>query len=1132
MSLSTLSHNAARPPSVQRQRDFENPRVYERNRLISHAPLFSYPSPDLALKYFVQDDATARTANVQQLGNAKWRFTLFDGPEAVPADFPQPNFGATAWGMSNGSSDALWLKQIPVPSNWECEGHGIPIYTNIVYPFPLKPPHVPDDNPTGCYRHTFEVDSRWLVNKRVFLQFDGVGSAYWAWLNGKLVGYAQDTFLCSEFDVTEVLCPGINHLAVQVMRWSDGSYLEDQDHWWLSGIHRDVFLLAKPLTFIADFFVNTPLSFVGVTSKLQSASFLPHSADSSACAAAGSSPVRTASMQLQDLQPSTSGRASLDLMDGPGSPPALWSAEEPNLYVLVLVLQSQDGSVIEAESTQVGFRQDVVRKRQLLHNNRPIMIKGVDRHEHEDRRGKAIGEESMLQDIKLLKQLNFNAVRNAHYPNHMRWYELCNKYGIYLMDEANFETHGFDAGFSGKDSHPAAWPEWHDAIVSRGVRMFERDKNQPSIIIWSCGNEAGIGQAHYDMADYYRKRDPSRPTHYEGGGSRTKATDIICPMYARIDEIKSFANIPMETRPVIQCEYAHAMGNSNGNYKEYWDVYDSHPHVQGGFIWDWVDQGLIVKAKNHEGKEVEYWGYGGDHGGFAADAQFCINGMIWPDRQPHPGCFEAKACMHALHSGQSGHYMQLLVRNKDWFITLARLQFEFRFLVDGLPVSLLGAQPGEGLEAAWEPLDGHVQAEAQLAVPKKWLLQELPQALPQPQAKPAPQTAPLTAQKQTLVVSETTGCILQWEHKGEALLEEGITPCFFRACIDNDRGGTDGRSYASRWKSAGLDRMKTVPGSCSVSSRQAGDGVRVAARFTMKPDPNMKSIIGQTAHNLDEKQRPMTAATDDQPTSDAEEEPSDRLLGVKGKAAVQVAVEYTVHPNGAIDSAWEVDARKALPAPLPKFMYWLVPVLFRMLGWMLAKLAIFPHIAGSADRAACWIHRSLPRVGLHFAVPKALEQVTYHGRGPHECYWDRKWGAPLRQYRTTVPKMHVPYIVPGENGGRADVKWMSVTDAKGHGVAAVADAHGLQTSLTRYSLANLSLARHDYELIPDRVTHVYLDHKHMGVGGDDSWSPSVHEKYTVQPGRFSFHVHLLPERAGHQTASDARQAWLQRGAAA
>ncbi|KAA6422205.1 MAG: hydrolyzing O-glycosyl compounds [Trebouxia sp. A1-2] len=1196
-----VSHSDHASSINKAHKDWENPQVYQRNRLGSHVPLVSHTQQSLALTQF-SDAAQPSASSVILLSGTQWRFNLFEMPESVTPNFHDPSFNSYQW------------SKIQVPSNWECQGFGTPIYTNIIYPFPVTPPYVPKDNPTGCYTHTFDIAEDWTNNKRVFLQFEAVGSAFYCWVNGAMVGYAQDTFLSSEFDVTELLKAGSNHLAVQVMRWSDGSYLEDQDHWWLSGIHRDVFLLAKPLTFISDYHVRTPLTFAAKgSSRLSSArldlsievlSIDPQLLSGHSVAAklyhdtpdlTEAQPVLETTLDLTGQGPSTSDRmagskadwhrgaaqGSWSMMSLGSSGPALWSAEEPNLYILVLSLIAPDGSHVESESCQVGFRQDEIKGRQLLHNNRPIMIKGVNRHMHEDRRGKAVTEESMLADIKLLKQFNFNAVRNAHYPNNNRWYELCNQYGIYLMDEANVETHGFEPSFTKKDAHPACWPEWHDAIVDRGVRMIRRDKNHPSIIVWSCGNESGFGSAHSDMAKFYRQLDPSRPTHYEGGGSRTDATDIICPMYARIDECISFANIPTEHRPVIQCEYAHAMGNSNGNYKEYWEMYDSHPHLQGGFIWDWVDQGLINTATDASGKTVEYWAYGGDFGSFPDDAQFCINGMIWPNREPHPGCFEAKAAMAPVAfklskpTGQPGY--MVTVYNKHWFISTEGLVFDFRVMADGVPIKQDGddgwtrfdiaqipAQEEQeerlhaqrmlgGLQDAelaleiraslldatpWAP-QGHVVAEQQIKLSAQHYLDQLPQqSTSEPEYEQ--QAAPLTVNWQEengrdsglkVVISGSTGCISEWHVGGQSLLTESVTPCFFRACIDNDRGGTGGRSYASRWKAAGLDRMKAVPDTCTLKSKPAQDGgVLVQARFTMRPDRNMDSIIGQTAHNLDESQRPMSSSEGEAAPVGPVQEPSDRWLGAKGPGHINVAVQYTVSGDGDISSSWEVDTSKAIPSKLPMFMYRVVPLLFRALGWLLGKLSLFPHFAGSADRGACWIYRSLPRIGLHFGVPKRCKQVQWYGAGPHECYWDRKSGAPVREYSSTVQDMHVPYIVPGENGGRADVRWSSIHDEDGHGVTAVADRNLMQMSVTQYSMSNLSLARHDYELQPDGINHVYLDHLHMGLGGDDSWSPSVHEKYTIPPGMYKFKVHLSPHEAKVQTSSQAkhpRSVWQQ-----
>ncbi|CAL8464023.1 g3558 [Coccomyxa elongata] len=1161
--------------ATRNPRDWENPSVYSRNKCRSHVPLRAHPSPDSALRYFLKGPDAADNANVFSLNSKNWSFNLYDRPEDVPENFSRPEFDDGKWG------------KIEVPANWECEGHGKPIYTNFQYPWPITAPFVPAENPTGCYRLWFDVPLD-RKDRRIFLHFEAVNNAFYAWLNGTRLGYSQDSCLPAEFEITDVLQPGQNLLTVQVLRFSDGSYLEDMDHWWLSGIYRDVFLLSKPATHISDFLVRTPLTF-DEHGDLQSARLEAEvQLVTPKLSSFANVRVRATLYELDDTKPSgffeavpaveveiadqdhwisldntikrshaeagVGGLAIVNIdMSAAGGLPALWNAEEPNLYILVLSLVTQDGEHLDSESTQVGFREVVIEGRQLLVNRRPIMVKGVNRHEHDERRGKSVTEEGMLADIYLLKQLNFNAVRCSHYPNAPRWYELCNQYGLYLVDEANVETHGFDPALTNNRVVPANNPLWLHAILDRGMRMLERDKNHPSIIIWSLGNEAGYGPAHLAMAGYIRARDPSRPVHYEGGGSRTAATDILCPMYARINQIEAWANEKAETRPLIQCEYAHAMGNSNGNYKEYWESYEKHPYLQGGFIWDWVDQGLLHKVKNVDGNEVEAWGYGGDFEDPVHDAQFCINGLIWPNRVPHPGAFECKAVMapvvFELKESPTGGMGGLIVRakNKNTFSSSANLLLSWRVLLDGVPLlvgdpaqrGLAGWYPGGSvaiaplewaelrlpidsaeLQAAsnavrggmglgnaelllemraqlstampWAPM-GHVVAEQQLQVPTEWIRDEddaMDEQAAPPLGKPLQFSQEERAGSKVHIVTGAnglhvevnlqTGSLDRWEVGGHSLLAQGVAPCLFRAPLDNDLGGSGKISFAARWKEAGLDCMTVVQDTVKTSVQQISDSaVRVDVQYVLRPseDEALRAAdIGASgvseaggAHFLAEK-------APEVPSGAPQEHPLPDAPTPSVEAEVPVAVGYTVRGDGTLRMDWRIDASRALPAVPPRPLF-----------------------------------SSLPRIGMHLGIPAQFSRVHWYGRGPHESYPDRKYGAFLRQYSLDhVHEMHVPYIFPSENGGRADTRWVTLSDEDGVGVAAVTLCEPLQMNATRYSIATLMAAKHDYELRADGFTHLHLDHRHMGVGGDDSWSPSLHKEYAVEPGEYTFSVLLAP----------------------
>jgi beta-galactosidase len=529
-------------------------------------------------------------------------------------------------------------------------------------------------NPTGCYRRTFELPPGWAApGGRLVLCLEGVDAAARVWLNGVEIGYTQDSRLPAEWDVTSIVREGTNTLALAVLRFCDGSYLEDQDRWRLSGVHRDVFLYRTNATWLGDYAVRTDAvaprgggaARVALTAtvlaspgaaqepnacELHAACYDPAGAlvwqgvAEVAPAAAAPLPPRGGPAPSDGYPRGTRAGGAALSFEVPAA--ALWTAETPALYTLVMTLRERastsaqeapPGRVLSVEATRVGIRSVEVSAKRLRVNGVAVTLAGVNRHEHDAASGHVVSEESMVGDIIAMKRLNFNAVRCSHYPNCARWYELCDAYGLYVIDEANIETHHFN-----REGYPVAYladiKAWQPAFMERLTRMVARDRNHACIILWSLGNESGAGAAHAAMAAWARAHDPSRPLHYEGGGARTALTDVVCPMYDRVGTIVADAENTDETRPVILCEYAHAMGNSGGGLSEYWAAFRRHGALQGGFIWDWVDQGL--DALTPDGRR--YWGYGGDFGDAPHDAQFCINGIVWPDRTPHPAALEAR----------------------------------------------------------------------------------------------------------------------------------------------------------------------------------------------------------------------------------------------------------------------------------------------------------------------------------------------------------------------------------------------------------------------------------------------------------------------------------------------------------
>ncbi|KAJ0046595.1 hypothetical protein Pint_05265 [Pistacia integerrima] len=749
------------------------------------------------------------------------------------------------------------------------------------------------------------------------------------------------------------------------------------------------------------------------------------------------------------------------VLEGKLEMPRLWSAEQPNLYTLVVILKDASGLVVDCESCLVGIRQVSKAPKQLLVNGHPVVIRGVNRHEHHPRLGKTNLESCMIKDLVLMKQNNINAVRNSHYPQHPRWYELCDLFGMYMIDEANIETHGFY--FSGHLKHPASEPSWATAMMDRVIGMVERDKNHASIICWSLGNEAGYGPNHSASAGWIRGNDPSRLIHYEGGGSRTPSTDIVCPMYMRVWDIVKIAKNPAETRPLILCEYSHAMGNSNGNLHEYWEAIDNTFGLQGGFIWDWADLGLLKESADGS----KHWAYGGDFGDTPNDSNFCLNGLIWPDRTPHPALHEVKYLYQTIKV--SIRESMVKITNTNFFETTEQLDFTWVLHGDGcmlgsgvLSLPVIQPQSSYDIELKSSPwysqwascsaeeifltitgklLDstrwveaGHVVSSTQVQLPSK--RETIRHVIKTGGAVIRHETI-----GDTILVSHQndweikfdiqTGAVESWKVNGVPVMNKGIFPCFWRAPTDNDKGGGES-SYYSRWKAAHIDSLLFHTKGCSTQN-VADDLVKIAVVYFGVPKGEGSSF---------EKEKP--------------------------NALFEIELVYTIYGSGNVIIECNVKPNADLPP--------------------------------------------LPRVGVEFHLEKSMENIKWYGRGPFECYPDRKAAAHVGVYDQKAGDLHVPYIVPGECGGRADVRWVTFQNKEGFGIYASMydNSPPMQMNASYYTTTELNRATHNEDLLKGDIIEVHLDHKHMGLGGDDSWTPCVHDKYLIPAVRYSFCIRLCP----------------------
>ncbi|MFP6639777.1 MAG: glycoside hydrolase family 2 TIM barrel-domain containing protein, partial [Myxococcota bacterium] len=650
------------------ERSWADPECVGLGRLPARSPLVPFSDPLAAAS------GDRETSPYWMSLDGHWRFRLCQRPDWTPAGFQEGGFDDSSW------DEAL------VPGNWTCQGHDRPHYTNIQMPFPGEPPEVPEDNPTGLYRRKFRIPEPWK-GRRVVVHFGGAESVLYAWLNGRPLGLSKDSRLPTEFDVTSHLVEGENTLVAMVVRWSDATYIEDQDHWFMAGLHREVYLYSTHPIYLADLKVQSELDEEGDQGLLNlevqvgslNASVTGYTVEAELESPLGKRVTRS------PLEASVEERTNPYLYRGHRAciqkeirAPLAWSAEEPHLYTLVVSLMNPEGERVECVGTRVGFRQVEVCGRELRVNGRAVMLRGVNRHDHHESRGKAVSREDMLADVQLMKQFNINAVRTAHYPNDPYFYDLCDEYGLYVVDEANIESHAFLA-------HVCHDPRYAQAFLERGIRMVQRDKNHPCVILWSLGNESGYGPNHDAMASWIRHYDPTRPIQYEGAlqwnlYGKPFASDIVCPMYTPVEEIVRYARSKQAERPLILCEYAHAMGNSGGGLGEYWDAFHRYPGLQGGFVWDWIDQGLL----RHDENGRPYWAYGGDFGDEPNDANFCINGLLAPDRTPHPMLWELKKLAQPVHFEEVNLARgRFRIHNRQDFADLSWLSLSWEVSVDG-----------------------------------------------------------------------------------------------------------------------------------------------------------------------------------------------------------------------------------------------------------------------------------------------------------------------------------------------------------------------------------------------------------------------------------------------------------------
>jgi len=990
--------------------------------------------------------------------NGDWKFNYSEKVDERVTDFYKSDFDVSAW------------DNIAVPSNWELKGYGKPVYVNSDFGLSLKPPHYPWENEVGQYRTTFNWKSSW-ENKQVILHFGGVTSAFYVWVNGVKVGYSEDSCLPAEFDITEYLNEGENTVSVEAYRWTTGAFLEDQDHWRLSGIHREVMILAQPKVSLNDFFVRTKFDEQYKDALFQVRPRITN-ISGKACNkmnvvaqlfdAEGNeviSPIKLSANKVVNEYYPQRDNVYFGLMEQNVVNPHKWSAEKPYLYTMILSLEDEKGETVDIRSQKVGFRDVTIDGNVMLINGKKVKLYGVNRHDHDEVGGKVMTREAMEEDIKLLKQYNLNAIRTSHYPNDPYVYDLCDKYGIYVMDEANLETHAVRGLLSNQ-------PTWSGAYVDRAIRMVERDKNHASIISWSLGNESGTGPNHAAMAAWIKDYDATRFMHYEGAqgdpnhkqylkvfSKEWKASeaihyanptdpayvDVLSRMYPSLEVLEDMANNPNIKRPVMMCEYAHAMGNSLGNMKEYWDMIHSYDNILGGFIWDWIDQGILQTDEN--GKE--YYAVGGDFGDKQNAGNFCLNGIIASDRTAKPQIIECKYVYQPYTFNAVNLEKGIItINNRQWFSTSISTNFKWELWQDGKLLQKGNiAQPNIGTEdfaqvtipfkqpkivagaEYWLRVSAH-STKDEFWAPKGYEIAK--EQFKLPIGKPAVvntnakysaitkaesgNTVTLSNKAFKLTIDSKSGYITALTKGGVETINSALKPNFWRPLTDNDERGWKPQKVSAFWKDAANNLKLT---SFNIEEPKAG------------------VTVIKTTHAIDGK--------------------------------VKLNINYTVNGKGEVKVDYALDADTSLP--------------------------------------------KLVRVGLTTTVPNQLNKMSFYGKGPWENYSDRNTAAEVNVFSGSVNDFVFEYAQPQECSNHTEVRWMQLNNSKGKGIHFSGDKP-LSVSVWPWTAESLFNARHTNEVKVEDFYTLNIDMVQTGVGGCDTWSPKAEPitPYQLLSGKYEYSI--------------------------
>ncbi|MFI0431479.1 glycoside hydrolase family 2 TIM barrel-domain containing protein [Mariniflexile sp. HMF6888] len=1021
--------------------DWENPDINGINKENPHAYGFLF-------------EEKMNNSMVQSL-NGIWKFKWSPDPQSRPVDFYKENYSTKSW------------DNILVPGNWELQGFGTPIYTNFIYPFKPDFPKVTNEpekhftsflqrNPVGSYSTTFAIPENWN-QKQVFINFGGVLSAMYLWINRQKVGYSENSMSPAEFDITKYIRKGENKLDVEVYRWCDGSYLEDQDMWRLSGIFRDVDLIARPKTYISDFFVKAmPDNSFGNASisinlnidnrSNQNIEGLYVDAEVSGFSAKGEWVDLSFSKKTEVVQKSKQVSIELNSLI---KHPKLWSAETPNLYHLTLKLKNNKNKIVDKAECYFGVRKIEIQGDVFYINGKAIKLKGVNRHEQHPRTGKHVSRNTLIRDLEMMKQANINMIRTCHYPDDRLFYELCDKYGFYVMDEANQESHGFGIGNKEIGDNPM----WKKSHVERAVSLVQRDKNHPCVIFWSLGNEGGQGQNLIAMADTIKKLDPTRLIYSD---TERNVSAIYDEGYLHPADLKKLGE-QIKDKPVFMREYAHVMGNSGGNLQEYWDVIYADSSLIGAAIWEWVDQALAKKKDgsplkltehpdDYQLKDDEFWAYGGDFGDKPNDGTFSVKGLVSSDRKPYPHYFEVqKVYQPVIFQLVNDKEIMIRVTNHFDFLSLRNFDFEYEYRSNGKSIqkgkfSCDNILPGTTSNIMLPSLKDQaaISSEISLNIYAKlktatlWAEEGFCIAREQFVIKPYSWTKVTPVEKQVTITESASqielktekmfftldrknGSLVSWKTNGQELLKGNLEPYFWKPPNDNQKQ-SGYLEELGKWKKAAENRIvKNV------------DIVKQGNLTTVKFDMNLPSIGANYILNYQ----------------------------LNGDGKLQVEATYM---------------------PLSDT----IPL--------------------------------IPKFGMRVCIPESFNAIDWYGRGPYENYPDRKTASLVGLYYAELENFVVPYPVPQDNANRCEVRWFSLSDQKNQ-IIKVTGLQPLNFRAWPYTEDDLENTTHNYQLPKRDFINLNIDLNIHGVGGDDTWGAKTMEKYT-NSGNKPYHYGFIMEYIG------------------